>query len=123
MTKPNQFKRKFKVPGNTPMTCKELCKKELGEGKPSCNPPTSQYGRMYNNYYPNHDKCTKAEQYGQPKTYVVSETLEGKWVCNCPSNIFRKEICDHIIKAQNDPKKYEIAVFVTASILKVVDAL
>jgi hypothetical protein len=30
-------------------------------------------------------------------TYKVSEKVNGDFVCSCPHNIFRKELCKHII--------------------------
>jgi len=113
-----KYKRKFLVQGGTPKgkswnerqsICDELCGpifingqyNKQREGKP-CHHGAFYWQR------PDYSKCIHPDETFHQ--YMVSETEEGEWQCNCKAWTTHKprKDCKHIIKVKDDPKKYEI---------------
>lgn len=40
------------------------------------------------------------------KRYVVRQTSDGEWRCDCPFFVFRNKKCDHIRKIRHTKMKY-----------------
>jgi len=116
MAKKQMYKRKFRVPGNTIQDCHYLCKNKIYEHPKPCGISPYKYPMDYS-------KCLYPSKINQPVTYIVSETIDGRWVCSCPSSIFRKMECDHIKTAKLNPDKYNIPVYVTGTICEIADSL
>lgn len=113
-----EYKRKFKVPGNTIKDCwdfRKKCSKKYGDNRP-CQIP-----HKGSNYRYDVDKSRCPFPIDRPSYYIVSEMEDGTWKCSCPAWIFRRMKCDHIYKAQADPEKYEIAKEFTGKTTKALD--
>jgi len=113
------------VPSSKRKTCREVC---ASYDNPPCR--TAQTSRhSYGSYNvvdtklcPHKDKIVKNPlTYGvffEGDKYIVSEKMDGSWVCSCPASIFQKMICSHILEAKRNPHKYEIDVNFTGRMIK-----
>ena len=110
----NKYKHKYLVYGNTPK--KGVCSKCFISNNDS-------YPCGY--VIPVPERCIIPEE--AFKRYVVSETIDGHWVCSCPRGIFRRvngdSTCKHVTKVKLDPKKYEVPLSVTVNKVLVADEL
>jgi len=120
MNRKDKYKRKFIVLGDTPK--KEICDECI---------ITANY-----TYYALAHPCSNTNQI-EPnncikpddafKKYLVSETIDGKWVCSCPRGKFHRvngeSICHHVDKAKQNPDKYEVTKSVTVNKMKIAEEL
>ncbi len=113
-----EYKRKFRVPGDTEKWCSDFekkCEKKYGRdhthGSLPCKGKFRYYlienGKRINYYGRDESKCPFGA--GKPAMYIVSEMEDGTWRCSCPAWKFRRKRCHHIDKAKWNPDKYEIA--------------
>jgi len=106
-----EYKRKFLVPGDTPQTEKDFRKKhcKVLEEAPCAIFRYTFSGRKFL-YGLDESKCPYP--IGKPHEYIVSETVEGEWQCDCRAWTTSKprHDCKHIQKAKASPKKYEVSV-------------
>ena len=122
------FIHKYLVKGNTLRTCKDICgSKALLRSDMVCSTKHGYYHKNRYYYERNTSQCMFKEKLNTPKSYVVAETDNGKWVCNCKHGIFRKvngnSNCDHVYEVRCNPEKYEIPVIATATAIAVAEEL
>jgi len=102
-----KYKRKFLVQGET--VKKHFFMEHCGK---DCPQSTWIKGRTrcwgLGSIDPPYTECAQRDK--MFNEYIVSETEDGEWQCNCKAWTTHKprQDCKHIRRAKADPKKYEI---------------